>query len=192
MGVGSTLKSPVWMITPSGVVMASATQLTSECVTWMNSIEKRPQFQTVAGLDRVELGVIDHPMLFQTPLHQRQREGGAVHRHGDLLQQKRYAADVIFVAVRQDQAADVGRVLLQIREIGRDDVDAQQLVVREHHPGVHDDDVVAVADGHGVHAELAQAAERDDLQFLIGHARISSVTTFAAHNAAGREFCFFT
>ena len=67
-------------------------------------------------------------------------------------------------------------VLLQIGEVGRDDIDAQQFGVGEHHPGVHDDDVVAVADGHGVHPELAQAAERDDLEFFIG--QVSSVTTF--------------
>jgi hypothetical protein len=30
VGVGSTLKSPVWMTTPNGVVIASATALTSE------------------------------------------------------------------------------------------------------------------------------------------------------------------
>jgi hypothetical protein len=41
-GVGSTLKSPVWITTPSGVVMASITALTMECVTWMNSIENGP------------------------------------------------------------------------------------------------------------------------------------------------------
>jgi hypothetical protein len=35
--------------------------------------------------------------------------------------------------------------------------------VGEHHAGVDDDDVVTVADRHGVHAELAQTAERDNL-----------------------------
>ena len=107
-----------------------------------------------------------------------------------ISEQEWHAADVVFVAVGQDHAADVGRVLLEIREIGRDDVDAQELVVREHHAGVHDDDVVAVADGHGVHSELAQAAQRNDLKFLIGHV-VSSVTTFIAHNAAGREYTLF-
>jgi hypothetical protein len=34
-------------------------------------------------------------------------------------------------------------------------------------PASIDDDVVAVADGHHVHAELAESAERDDLQFFI-------------------------
>ena len=129
----------------------------------MNSIENGPSVELVAGLDLVQLGRIEHLVLFQAPLDQRQREGGAVHRNVDLRQQKRHAADVVFVAVGQDQAADVLAVLLQIGEIGRDDIDAQQFGVGEHHPGVDDDDVVAVADGHAVHAELAQAAQRDDL-----------------------------
>ena len=80
-----------------------------------------------------------------------------------LREQERNAADVILVAVGQNQAADVFAILLEIGEIGRDDIDAQQLGVGEHHPGVENDDVVAVADGHAVHPELAQAAERDDL-----------------------------
>ena len=121
------------------------------------------QLQPVAGLDGVELHVVSHLMLFQAPLHQRQSEGGAVHRYRDLLQQKRHAPDMVFVAVRQDQTANVGLVLFQVREIGGDDIDSQELVVREHHPGVHYDDVVAVANGHGVHSELAQAAQWDDL-----------------------------
>ena len=81
MGVGSTLKSPVWMMTPSGVVMASATQLTMECVTWMNSIENGPSSSLSPGLTVLQLGVVEHFVLFQAPLHQRQREGGAVDRH---------------------------------------------------------------------------------------------------------------
>ena len=46
---------------------------------------------------------------------------------------------------------------------------AKQLRIRKHHSGVHDDNVVAVADGHRVHAKLAQAAERDQLNLLIRH-----------------------
>jgi len=30
---------------------------------------ERPQLQPVAGFDRVELDVVDHPVLFQTALH---------------------------------------------------------------------------------------------------------------------------
>ncbi len=73
------------------------------------------------------------------------------------------AADVVFVAVGEDQAADVFAILLEVGEVGGDDVDAQEFGVGEHHAGVEHDDVVAIADGHAVHAELAEASERDDL-----------------------------
>ena len=125
------------MITPSGVVMASATQLTIECVTWMNSIENGPSVELLAGLDLVQLGRVEQLVLFQAPLHQRQREGRAIHRNVHLRQQERDAADVVFVAVRENQPADVLAVLLEIGEVGRDDVDAQQFRVGEHHACVH-------------------------------------------------------
>ena len=43
----------------------------------------------------------------------------------------------------------------------------EQFGFGEHHAGVDYDDIVAVAKGHDVHAELAESAERDDLQFFI-------------------------
>ncbi len=108
-------------------------------------------------------------MFFQTPFHQRQRKSGAVDRHVDFAQQERHRADVILMAMGQDQRANLGAVLLEVSEVGRDDIHAQQLRVRKHHSRVHYDDVVAVANGHGVHPELAQAAERDQLQLVIRH-----------------------
>ena len=70
---------------------------------------ERAELDPRAGLDLVQLGIVQHAVLFQAPLHQRQREGGAVDRHVDLAQQKRHRADVILVAVRQDQRADDAR-----------------------------------------------------------------------------------
>ncbi len=95
------------MITPSGVVMASATQLTIECVTWMNSIENGPSASFSPGLTLFSFAVIEHLVLFQAPLDQRQRERGAVHRDVHLREQERDAADVVLVAVGEDQAAHV-------------------------------------------------------------------------------------
>ena len=60
-------------------------------------------------------------------------------------------------------------VLLEERQVGHHQVDAQQLGLGEHHPAIDDDDVVAVADGGHVHAELAQSAQGDYLQLLISH-----------------------
>ena len=58
--------------------------------------------------------------------------------------------------------AHVRLVLDQIGDVGHDDIDAQQLRLREHEAGVDDNNVVFPAEGEAVHAELAQAAERDD------------------------------
>ena len=44
------------MMTPSGVVMASATALTMECVTWMNSILNGPISDGLLGLDLDQRG----------------------------------------------------------------------------------------------------------------------------------------
>ena len=123
----------------------------------------------LAWFDGVEARGFEELVFFEPAFDQRERERGSVDRDVQLGEQKRHAADVVFVAVRQDQAAHVLGVLLEIREVGRDDVDAHQLGVGEHHPGVDHDNVIAVADGHGVHPELAQAAERDDPEFQIGH-----------------------
>ena len=57
----------------------------------------------------------------------------------------------------------------EIGNVGDDDVDAEQFGFGEHESGVDDDDVVAPADGHAVHTELAQAAEGDNLQFSSWH-----------------------
>ena len=94
-------------------------------------------------------------MFFETPLDQRQSKRRAVDRHGKLGQQEGHRADVIFMAVREDEGTDVRSVLLEIVEIGRNNIDAQQLRIRKHHPRVQDDDVFPVPDRHGVHAELA-------------------------------------
>ncbi len=138
----------------------------------MNELDgERAELNPRSGFHLVKLRFIRQPVLFQPPLHQRQREGRAVNRNVDLAQQKRHRADVIFMAVRQDQCADLVAMLLQIREIGRDDVHAQQFRIGKHHAGVDDDDVVPVADGHRIHTELAQAAERDQLKLVIRHVR---------------------
>ncbi len=79
------------------------------------------------------------------------------------------AADVVLVAVGEDDSANALAVLDEVGDVGDDDVDAEKLGFGEHEPGVDDDNVVSPADGHAVHAELAEAPERDDLQFSGGH-----------------------
>ena len=51
------------------------------------------------------------------------------------------------------------------------EIDAEQFRLREHHAGVDEDGGVAAGDNHHVHAELAQPAERHELE-----RRVSSVS----------------
>ncbi len=76
-------------------------------------------------------------------------------------------ADVIFVAVSEDQGFHVFAIFLEEGEIGNDIIDAEQFSIGEHHSAINDDYLVAVTNGHDVHAELAESAERHNLQLLI-------------------------
>ncbi len=66
---------------------------------------------------------------------------------------------MVFVAVRQDDGFDEMAILFEIGDVGNDEVDAEQFGFGEHHAGVNDDDGVAKAKGHHVHAEFPQAAQ---------------------------------
>ena len=60
-----------------------------------------------------------------------------------LAQEVRDAADVVFVAVRHEQRAQLVAPVAQVAEVVDDDVDAEHLFVGEHQPAVDRDDVVA-------------------------------------------------
>ena len=65
---------------------------------------------------------------------------------------------MVFVAMGQDYGANVLAVLLEIGGVGDDQIDAEEFGFGEHHAGVDDEDVVAQAKGHHVHAEFAETA----------------------------------
>ena len=123
------------------------------------------EFDLVVGFDDAKVGV--DFVFFEAAFDEGEGEGGAVDGHIHLGEEEGDAADVVFVPVREDEATDKLFVFLEIGEIRGDDVDTEEFGVGEHHAGVNNDDVIPVAEGHGVHAELAEAAERDYLQFTI-------------------------
>ena len=94
---------------------------------------------------------------------ERQRELGAVHgrRRIELFHEIRHAADMVFMPVREENAADLVFILDEIGDIGEDEVDARHLFGREDDARVDDDDVVPVLDGGHVLADLADAAKEE-------------------------------
>ncbi len=98
-----------------------------------------------------------------------QREFSAPHRNVQFTENPRQGSNVILVTVRKDDPAHVLAIFEEIRNVGDDDVHAQQLGFREHQSRVNHDDVIAEADGHAVHTELAHPAQRNNMQFSSWH-----------------------
>ncbi len=137
---------------------------TDDRVRYSNELDfEGPELDAVAGLDDVELNVVEHLVLVEAAFYQCERKLGAVDGNIQRRKQKWHAADVIFVAVRQDEAANHLSVLFQVGEVGRDNVDAEQFGIWEHHAGIDNDDVVTVTQCHGVHPKFAQTAYWDDV-----------------------------
>ena len=109
----------------------------------------------------VQLGFIKQRVLFEFLAHDGQRKFRAVNRDVYFGQNIGNGADVIFVRVGEDDGAHHALVLLQVGDVGDDDVDAEQFLLGEHQAGVNYDDVVAGAQREHVHTELAQPAQRN-------------------------------
>ena len=62
---------------------------------------------------------------------------------------------MIFVSVSEDNSANSLAILSQVRNVGDNYVDAEQLGFGEHEPRIDDNNVVPPPHGHAVHAELA-------------------------------------
>ena len=125
----------------------------------------------VAELVLVELGA-DHPDRQQAAVDHRRR--------ADLAQHVGQRADVVLVAVGEDDRLDVVGALAQVGEVGQDQVDAEHLGGREHQPGVDDDDPAVVLDHGHVLADLPQPAEREDAKLL-------AATRLARRRPSGRR-----
>ena len=125
---------------------------------------KRAQLDGLARLERQER-VVAELVLLDLVAQQAARQRRGVDRHArELRQHVGQAADVVLVGVRDEEGLDLVAALLEVGDVGHDEVDAEHLLVGEHQPAVDDDDLVAVLEDVHVLADLAHAAERDDAQ----------------------------
>src|SRR5437868_3915283 len=141
---------------------------------------ERSQGEALTGLDLVHLGVIEQAVLFEFAFDKSEGEFRPVDGNVEFGEDPGQSADVVFVAVSQDYAADLVAVLEQIGDVGYDDVHAEQLGFREHEASVDDDDVISPANGHAVHPELAEATERYDVKFSSRHRSASTLYTVSS------------
>ena len=88
----------------------------------------------------------------------------------------RQRAEMVLVAVRDDERLDRVDVVAQVREVRQDEVDAHHLGGREAQAAVDDDDPALVLDDRQVLADLADASEREDAKFA-AHAAVTPVSS---------------
>ena len=130
---------------------------------------ERPDLEAFSGTDLAQVGVVEELVFVELVFDVGQRELGAPDGNVQFAENPGQGADVVFVAVGEHDAAHMLAIFEQVRNVGDDDVDAQQLGFGEHQAGVDHDDVIAAADGHAVHTELAHPAQRNNMQFSCWH-----------------------
>ena len=129
---------------------------------------ERPDLESLAGPHLAQVGIVEQAVLVQLVFDVGQREFGAPDGNVQFRKNPGQGADVVFVTVGEDDAAHALAIFDEVGDVGDNDVDAEQFGFGEHHSGIDDDDVIAPAHGHAVHAEFAEAAERHDCSFPEG------------------------
>src|SRR4029077_12813764 len=132
---------------------------------------KRPELHRVADAHFAQVRLAQDAVLPELWFDEPERQACAVYRHVvEALQGERQAADVVLMAVGQHDADDLsisclpattGRGPQEVRDVRQDEVDAEHVLLREHEPGVHDQDLVLPLEAPHVDPDLAEAAQRE-------------------------------
>ena len=130
---------------------------------------KNSGFEALVGAHLAEVSVVEQSVLVEFVFDVGEGEFGAPDWNFELRKKPWQRADMVFVAVSENDASNALAIFDEIGDVGDDDVDAEEFGLGEHESGIDDDDVIAPAHGHTVHAEFAQATERDNLKFSGGH-----------------------
>ena len=108
-GVSSIFQSPVWNTRPNGVSMSSPLPSGIECDSATKRTLNGPSSMAAAAFDDVELDLAGQPLLLELPGDQSGGERRRVERRLQLLGEVGQGADMVLVAVGQD---DPGEPLL--------------------------------------------------------------------------------
>ena len=82
-------------------------------------------------VDLVDLHQAQHAVLVKLGLGKGQRESAGVHRRIHLSQNVRQSAEMVLVAVRDEEAQQVVLTLDEVADVGQHQVDPGHLVARE-------------------------------------------------------------
>src|SRR5580692_5818644 len=145
----------------------------------MNGMNReRACFEPFSRTDLMQIGALEQSVLFQFVFQQGKSEFGAPYRYIEFGENPRQSANLILVAMGENDSAHPLPVFDEIGNVRNHDVHAQQLGLGEHQTRVDDDDVIAPAYRHAVHSELAQTAEGYDVQFSSWHFRCLLIVAY--------------
>ena len=150
------------MTRPAGVITDTPTLSGKLWVVWKNSTVKGAEFDHIVGRDRVQVGFGQQLLLAQLDLQQPLRQRRGIDRRTQpLLDEVGERADVVFMAVRQDDAAHLLQAFHDVAGVGDDDVDAVHLARGKHEAGIDDQQILVRFQHEHVLANFAQAAQRN-------------------------------
>ena len=78
---------------------------------------------------------------------------------------------MVFVAVGQHEADDVVETIIEVGEVGKNEVDAGLVLFGEEDAAVNDEQLAVVLEHGHVASDFAEAAERDDADGFCVHLR---------------------
>ena len=119
---------------------------------------KAPRFHGVPGLMGEDRGGFQQTVLLQLDLDQAGGQSGGMQRSIDLLEHIGYAADVVLMAVGEEESAESMLVLDQIGHIRDHQIHPVHIILRESETAVHHDHVVAVFQYGDVFSDLIETA----------------------------------
>src|SRR6266581_1007378 len=131
---------------------------------------ERAELHRVPHPHLAQIGFAQDPVLPELRLDESERETRPVDGDVELPQSKWQSADVVLVPVREEDAEDLAIPLQEVRDVRQHEVDAEHVFLREHEPGVDDEDLVLPLQRPHVDADLAQATKRE-IPELRGHKR---------------------
>jgi hypothetical protein len=130
---------------------------------------KRPYVHGFASLNGVQLDALKHPTASELLFQQAARERRGVDGSVDVLHHVRDRAGVVFVPVRDDDAANDIHLIQNGPKIGDDVIDPQHIVLREHDARIDYQRVARarslILDIHHVLADFPQSSQGNNFQF---------------------------
>ena len=124
---------------------------------------KAAQRDLLAGADLMEDGAGRQTMLLQLVFDQADGQLGGVDRHIEFFEQVRQTADVILMAVGDEQTLDAVLIFQHIGKIRNDQINAEHISIGENKSAVHEDHIPLAFIQRNVFADLTEAAQRADV-----------------------------